>query len=260
MSAQAPLRLPPTAVTESAAHLSRAGRYHFTRRNLYYELVRRSVCPAPEGQPRAALDTFRQALTEHERAEGELPGLIRSGRVMLRRSTRTSVAEAPPDLFEYDVRRVLVFDRADTFLLFAMNGFHRRIEMGLVLHPGFPAWVWRSLERQLERGVSASFHTVHDCNTRGYALRRRLERALAKYPRAKITTLGLHFGQAFQLGVPVRTVGSRVSWEYEPGQETGTDLLLASGSYAHLEELPPLELLRWAYARVAKGHEEAGFG
>jgi hypothetical protein len=37
-------------------------------------------------------------------------------------------------------------------------------------------------------------------------------------------------------------------------------MLLGFGAYAHIEEMTPLELLRWAYARVSKGHEEIGFG
>ena len=36
--------------------------------------------------------------------------------------------------------------------------------------------------------------------------------------------------------------------------------LLRSGSYALIEELPPLRAMRWIYGRVAKGAEDVGFG
>ena len=242
------------ALAEAASALSHDGEFLFTPRNLYYELIRREVWPAPSGSPRESLIAFRRALGDHQRAHHRLEGLIRAS------DARGAVPPAHlKDVFDYSVRRVLVFDRVETFLLFAMNGFHRKIEVALLAHPDFPAHVARRLERQLSSGLRTAFYTVHDASRSGSKLRGRTRKLLLPHGKPRLADVGLSFAQAFRLGVPVR-MGTP-----SPGRERGPgaleeQLLLASGNYAHLEELPPLALMRWVYERISRGAEELGFG
>ena len=240
------------ALAEAATSLSHDGEFLFTPRNLYYELIRRGAWPAPSGASREALVAFRRALGDHQRAHHALEGLIRAG---------DARARVPPahlrDIFDYSVRRVLVFDRVETFLLFALNGFHRKIEVALLAHPDFPAHVARRLERQLAAGLRTAFYTVHDASRSGSKLRARTRKLLAPHGKPRMADVGLSFAQAFRMGVPVRM--GRPSPEPGPGA-LEEQLLLASGNYAHLEELPPLELMRWVYERIARGADDLGFG
>jgi hypothetical protein len=258
------------AAREAAAAVSAGGRFEYTKRNLYYELVRRGAYPAPVGDPAHAFDVFRHALRGAEREHGKLSGLIRPSRAS------PDVIEGPvsagPDLFDYAVRRALVFDRLDVFLLFVRNGFHRKLEIALVVAPDFPGYVWRSLERQIALGHKTVFYAVHDGNRAGYRMRRELREALAARgaapPRseggapvaARVLDIGLSFPQAFQLGVPVRSLGKETPGVREGDIDPEAQLLLKAGSYAHLEEMPPHALMSWAYGRLARKHEEVGFG
>lgn len=247
--------LPPAAVEEAARALSEGERYFYTTRNLYYELARRGALPAPRGDSAPALEAFDHAILEHERAHGRLSRLIRLTPEML--ETR----ELPsPEVLDFAVPRILIFDRMDLFLFFARNGFYRKIEMALVLWPDFPSYVWQSVLAQLDAGITTTFYLVHDANRGGYQLEQSVRAALAERGPPDVADLGLTFGQAFQLGVPVRSEapgGHLASWG---GFESESELLLAEGACAHIEELSPLALLRWTYARVAQGHEENGFG
>lgn len=246
--------LHPKALGEAVHAVSASGTFAFTARNLYYELIRRGVWPAPTRAPREELIAFRHALGDHERAHQRVHGLIRAA------DARMAVPAAhAPDVFDYSVRRVLVFDRVETFLLFAMNGFHRKIEIALLAHPDFPAHVARRLEKQLEGGLRTAFYLVHDANRRGRKLRARTRAHLIEHGKPRIADVGLTFAQAFQLGVPVRT-GAEKREETRGPEALEEDLLLASGNYAHLEDMPPLALMRWAYERVSRGAEELGFG
>jgi hypothetical protein len=243
--------------TERAAHaLSRGGAFFFSPRQLYYQLVRDGAWPAPSGSPRNARIEFRRALGAHLRKHGRVAGLVSA------RAARAAVpTESAPDLADYSVRRVLVVDRVETFLVLALNGFHRRVEVALLAWDrdgtAFPAPVARRLEAQLEAGLRTAFYTVHDACGRGVRLNGRVREALSAHGTPRVADVGLTFAQAFRLGVPVRTGGKPARIErLEPEEQ----LLHASGSYAHLEELPPLELLRWTYERVVRGPEELGFG
>jgi hypothetical protein len=247
---------PPRALEEAAATLSAGGRFFFSKRNLYYELIRRGVVPAPSGNPARALNDFRVRLRVHHRDHGRLPGLIRAATQL------GGLGEVPldPDVLDYAVRRVIGFDRLDLFLLFAMNGFHRKLEIGLLVMPDFPPYVWKNIDRQLAAGFKTTFYAVHDSSRAGYLLRKRLRALLAPRGKPKIVDVGLHFAQAFHLGVPVRTIGRTTPDPDEEELDEEARLLLTSGSYAHVEELTPLAMMQWAYARLARGYEEAGFG
>ena len=222
--------------------------------------MRREAWPAPKRAPREELLDFRHALDDYERAHQRIGGLIRA------HEARAAVPPPhAPDVFDYSVRRVLVFDRVETFLLFAVNGFHRKIEVALLANDAsrqssfFPAHVARRLERQLEGGLRTAFYLVHDANRRGKKLRSRTSTHLVEHGKPRIADVGLTFAQAFQLGIPVRT-GAEKRAETKGPEALEEDLLLASGNYAHLEDMPPLALMRWAYERVSRGAEELGFG
>jgi hypothetical protein len=259
-------RLAPSAVAEASRALSR-GAFTFSPRQLLYQLVRAGAWPAPTRAPRAARIAFRRALGAHQVAHGRVPGLL---------SARAARSAAPPlgapDLSDYSVRRVLVLDRVETMLVFALNGFHRKIEVALLAHPGdpphvgFPEHVAQRLELQLKSGLRTAFYTLHDASRRGVRLRERLTQSLVVHGAPRVVDVGLTFAQAFRTGIPVRrggrpsapsAVGGGERLEHLDQEE---ELLLAGGSYAHLEELPPLELLRWAYERISRGPEELGFG
>jgi hypothetical protein len=257
-------RLEHKAVEEAARALSR-GAFTFSTRQLFYQLVRAGAWPAPLGAPRAARVAFRRALGEYVARQGRVNGLL---------SARAARAAVPPlgapDLNDYSVRRVLVLDRVETMLIFALNGFHRTIEVALLAFPGapphvgFPEHVSQRLELQLRSGLRTAFYTLHDASRRGARLQGRLKGRLAGVGAPRIADVGLTFAQAFRTGIPVRssaTPGLRPR-NRAPGSalDREEELLLASGSYAHLEELPPLELLRWAYERISRGPEELGFG
>jgi hypothetical protein len=245
---------PLSAYREAASAVSSGGKARFTPRNLYYEMVRRQSLPPPGPTPREDLVRFRRDLADHAK-DPALAGLI-----SLRDARRAVPSASLPDVFDYSVRRVLVFDRAETFLLFAHNGFHRKIEVALIAHPNFPAHVAHRLEKQLEAGLRTAFYTLHDAGARGAKLRGRVKRSLAAHGKPRIADAGMTFAQAFRLGVPVRRrelSGKVTLAEHFDSEEA---LFLRSGSYAHLEEMRPLDLLKFAYTRISRGAEELGFG
>jgi hypothetical protein len=249
---------------EAAARTLARGTFTFSTRQLFYQLVRAGGWPAPEGAPRAARVAFRRALGDHVARNGRVHGLL---------SARAARAAVPPlgapDLNDYSVRRVLVLDRVETMLIFALNGFHRKIEVALLACPGapphfgFPEHVSQRLELQLKSGLRTAFYTLHDASRRGVQLPSTLRERLTGVGAPRIVDVGLTFAQAFRSGIAVRTGVTPILRSREPSGpplDREEELLLASGSYAHLEELPPLELLRWAYERISRGPEELGFG
>jgi hypothetical protein len=254
------LRLERTAIDEAARLLSR-GTFTFSPRQLFYQLVRAGAWPAPQEAPRTSRLAFRRALGAYREAHGAVPGLLSA------RAARAAVpSPGAPDLLDYSVRRVLVVDRVETLLVFALNGFHRKMEIALLAYPGapphvgFPEHVSHRLELQLQSGLRTAFYTLHDASHRGVRLRARVKSSLAAFGKPRVADVGLTFAQAFRTGIPVRSGSAPARKSGAPGLDAEEDLLLASGSYAHLEELPPLELLRWAYERVSRGAEELGFG
>ncbi|CAN5356218.1 hypothetical protein BH09MYX1_BH09MYX1_36880 [soil metagenome] len=255
------MKLAKKSLDAATKTLSLGDKFLFTPRNLYYELVRRDAWIAPTRSPRDALLDFRRALAEHEQANGAVRGLIRAAEAR---------AAVPPahlaDVFDYSVRRVLVFDRVETFLLFAMNGFHRKIEVALVALEGksqtFPEHVTRRLERQLSSGLRTAFYLVHDASAGGIKLRGRTRKLFGAHGKPLLADVGLSFAQAFRMGIPVRTgiakpAAARAPQKREPLED---QLLLASGNYAHFEEMGPLAAMRFVYERIARGPDDLGFG
>jgi hypothetical protein len=234
--------------------VSSGGQARFTVRNLYYELVRRGDLPPPGAKPRRERMAFRAALRPH----ASLPSLV--GLISLSEARSALPPRAPPDLFDYSVRRVLVFDRSETFLLFAHNGFHRKLEVALLGFPWFPQHVAERLAHQLRTGLRTALYTVHDASPRGVRLPRDVRAAFSKYGEPRVADVGLTFAQAFRAGVPVRQRTLARQPDTPAGGDPEEALFHANGSYAHLEEMRPFDLLRWTYDRVSHGVEELGFG
>jgi hypothetical protein len=241
------------AVREAVRAVSTDGTFFYSARNLYYDLVRREAIPPPTGHA-GDLKRFRKALAQHQRERGRLHGLVRAGA-----AKRAAVATELPDVFDYAVRRVLVFDRMDTCLIFAKNGFHRRIEIALVVLPDFPSHVWSRVLGQVSGGLRTAFYTAHDANRRGAKLLSKVRRTVREHGPAHFADVGITFAQAFAIGVPVRQ-RSGVMPAPAASLEEHEKLLSATGNYAHFEELTPLEMMRWTYGRIARGPEDPGFG
>jgi hypothetical protein len=249
-----------------AARLSLGGQFWYTRRQLFYELVRKGALADPAQDPDAALAEFSRSLAACEAAGGELPKLIRPERLV----DLPPPPELPPDVLDYSVRRVLVFESIDTCLFFVCNGFHRRIEVGLVAWapPGpdgtgaqFPAHVWERLRTQLDdAALSTDFFLIADSDVNARRWRAQVHADLGGRPHVRIRDAGLTFPWAFRLRIPVRSTGHAPEPELVIPERHEWRGLLMVGSYAHLEELRPLKLMRWVYRRVARGAEDVGFG
>ncbi len=292
------IELRPAQVDEVCRVLSTSAGFFFTRTQLFFELMRRGVISDPGREPAAATAAFEAALTDYERAHGELPQLIRPERLV----DLPPPPELPPDVLDYSVRRVLVFDRIDTCLFFVCNGFHRRIEVGLVVWPdpgeaadgelagtappdadadepareptdaledppapadhgppGFPAHVCARLRQQMESRLTTEFFLVGDCSAESRAWRQRMH-AFLRRPHVRVRDASLTFPWAFRLRLPVRATGRAPQRpETIPDNHEWRGLLMV-GSYALLQEMRPIRLLRWVYRRVARGAEDVGFG
>ncbi len=249
--------LPPLhpSSLEAAAHaVSSGGQARFTARNLYYELIRRGELPPPGPKPRRERIAFRAALRSH----AALPSLV--GLISLSEVRNALPPCEPPDLFDYSVRRALVFDRSETFLLFAHNGFHRKLEVALLGFPWFPHHVAERLAQQLSSGLRTALYTVHDASPRGARLAGDVRGAFSTYGEPRVADVGLTFAQAFRAGVPVRQRSLARQPRIPEGGDPEEALFHSNGSYAHLEEMRPFDLLRWTYDRVSHGVEELGFG
>ena len=244
-----------TAIEQAADALSLGGRFWFSRRNLYYELVRRGQLPGPTAPGERDLGGLERALDAVERAAGPLARLLRPERV----PHTMALGDLPPDLFDYAVRRAVVLERLEPLLVLAQNGFHHRIEVALVTEDGFPEHVWAQLERQLAAGVATRFYALHDCTLEGYGLAARLRRRLRAAPSAKVLDIGLRVAHALDLGLPLRR-GPTPSLLPSESLDAQEQRMLGEGSYAELEELPPLEAMRFVYRRIARRVADAGFG
>lgn len=258
------VRLDPKRVKPAVRALSKRGRFRFTMRNLYYKLVRVGAWPQPNLDPIAALGRFREALQQYESRHGPIPGRIRHAD----RLPEIDLAQLPPDIADYTTRRVIVFDRQESFLVFALNGFFRKIEIGLLVWPDYPKLVWERMHQHLAGGAATTIYLLHDCNRFGYDMKHKMQEALRDYgAMARVVDLGLRFRQASNLGVAIRNDASRADpSELDPlkfgvsGDRQEARLLLRSGSFAHLEELPPLRMMRWTYSRIATRVHDVGYG
>jgi hypothetical protein len=242
-------------IEQAADALSLAGRFWFSRRNLYYELVRRGRLPAPSAPGELGLGGLDAALDATERTAGPLARLLRPERV----PRSMPVGDLPPDLFDYAVRRAVVVERLEPLLVLAQNGFHHRIEVALVTEDGFPEHVWAQLHRQLAAGVATRFYALHDCTLEGYGLAARLRRRLRAASSAKVLDIGLRVAHALDLGLPLRR-GPMPSLRPAEALDAQEQRMLGEGSYVELEELPPLDAMRFVYRRIARRVADAGFG
>lgn len=244
------------ALFAAARVLTRGDRFDFTRTQLYFELVRNGVLPDPGTDPDGAIAAFTEQLDaiEHERIE--LGHLIRPERL----EHLPPPPELPPDVLDYSVRRVLVFDRIDTCLCFVRNGFHRRIEVGLVVWPSFPPHVWERLHGQIANGLVTEFFLIGDCSAASRKWRSDVHAAIGKRANVRIRDASMTFPWAFRLRLPVRSTGKAPDADVSIPEHHEWRGLLMVGSYAMLQEMPPIRLLRWVYRRVARGAEDVGFG
>ena len=265
MAEQEPtLLLKPKRVKQAVKHLSKGGRFRFTFRNLYYKLIRTGDWPQPQQEPVTTLERFKNALQDYEDQHGPIPGRIRN----VDRLSEVNLATLPPDVADYTTRRVLVFDRQEVFLSFVFNGFFRKLEIGLLLWPDYPSLVSSTIHEHLAAGAKTSLYLLHDCNRAGYDLREQIKDAFHEYGnKAHIVDLGLRFRQASNLGIPIRAdVAREDTADLDPlqfgdsGERQEARLMLRSGCFAHLEELPPLRMLRWTYSRIATRTQDIGYG
>ncbi|MBK6922360.1 MAG: hypothetical protein IPH07_33530 [Deltaproteobacteria bacterium] len=255
----------PRGVVESAASaMATTAGFVFTRSQLFFELVRRGALADPGADLDGAMQAFESRLAAFEHDHGELEGLIRPERLV----DLPPPPELPPDVLDYTVRRVLVFDRLDTCLFFVCNGFHRRIEVGLVVWPdgaaepgaaGFPSHVCDRLRAQLDEGLPTDFFLIGDCGTAARSWRQRMHATL-KRPHVRVRDASLTFPWAFRLRLPVRATGRAPDPHVVIPEDHEWRGLLMVGSYASLQEMPPMRLMRWVYRRVARGAEDVGFG
>lgn len=254
--------LNPEQVLRAAHSVSKRGALRFTARNVYYKMLREGTWREVPGDPEGSLQSFLQALAAFEAAHGRLPGRISAPAPLPEPET----AGLHEDLTEYSVRRIIVVDRVELLLLFVLNGFHRKIEMGLALWPDFPRHIWHMHEDLPCEPPPRTFYVLHDCDEAGYSLAEKVRAFVAErgWPD-RVVDLGMRFHQACNLGLPIRRRSGGGNGRGSAVPETVADrdearLLFQAGGYAHLEELSPLQLLRWAYRRVARRHEDVGFG
>jgi hypothetical protein len=202
-----------------------------------------------------AFDAFARRLAEHERAHGRLRRLVRPEET----PSATDAPALPPDIFDYSVRRVLVFERLDPLLVFAKSGFHYKMVVALVTEDGFPEHVWDRLRDQLSAGLRTTFYTVHDATRAGYGLLKRVERQVSHWERARGGDVGLRFAHAMELGAPLRR-GDPGPVDAAVDADPDERRMLEGGSYVHLEEIRPLRMMRWVFRRAQRRSEDAGFG
>lgn len=252
-------------VRKAVRAVSKNGRFRYTLRNVYYKLLRDGAWPEPAGDDDAALQTFECALEEYEEKYGVLPGRIRAVDL----PPEPNLGDLHEDIADYTVRRIIVFDRVEPFLVFAANGFHQRIEIGLALWPDYPLHIWKMHERHPDLSTERTFYVVHDCTRDGYALTEQVRKFVADNELPdNVVDVGLRFIQASNLGLPIRTEANRAGngrvadWPetMSAGDADEARLMFRAGHFTHLEELSPLQMLRWAYRRVAKRSQDIGFG
>jgi hypothetical protein len=248
-------------VEQAAKALSRSSGFWFTRRCLMFELCRRGAWSDPGADLDACERDFAAALSEHERSFGRLPLLVRPEEAIPGVGPADLQSyDLPADLFDYSIQRVALVQRMDLCLMLIANGLHREIELALTVPPEFPTHVWSRLRAQLDAGLRTTFLAIHDC---GGASEAWLD-AVGSCSAAEIVRVGLTVPWAFRLRLPVRGGTVRgdepVRSKAPAGEDEDFAPMLRSGSYALLEELPPLATMRWIYGRVSRGAEDVGFG
>lgn len=248
-----PLAFDPQLVDAAARALSGASGFWFTRRGLMFELCRRDAWPDPQADLDAQEQAFAAALAAYEADHGELGRLVRPelappgiGAGDLERM------DLPADLFDYAVARVALVERLDLCLMLIANGLHRGIEVALCVPPNFPSHVWERVRAQLDAGLRTTFLTIHDYSPSSGPWLAAIDAQLREHEDAEIVPAGLTMPWLSRLQLPLRGESADT--------EGDADAASQAPSYALIEELPPLRIMRWVYGRVATGAEDIGFG
>lgn len=252
------------SVSEAIAALSGVRGFWFTRRCLMFELCRREAWPDPGADLQASEQAFAAALAQYEQHAGLLERLVRPEQAIPGvAASELQAHDLPPDLFDYAIRRVAVFERIDLCMMLIANGFHREIEIALTVPPNFPSHVWARIQAQLDAGLRTTFLAISDCGPEHEAWQAQIAEQLGDHPAVELRPVGLTVPWAFRLRLPLR--GSAP--EQDGAEQTSPAAIdnsqqpvLRSGSYALIEELTPLRAMRWIYRRVARGAEDVGFG
>ena len=252
----------PDEVQRAIRGISKDGKFLYTIRNLYYRLIRDDVWPEPVHDAVESLAEFEEAVSDYERRYGMLDSVIRASDL----PPEPDMSHLHSDIIDYTVRRVIVFDRPEPFLLFALNGFHRKIEIGLALWPDYPRHIWNMHEWAPAEAAARTFYVMHDCTPGGYALADDVRAFVAERQLSDtVVDVGMRFVQAANLGLTVRRENSAHADPAALVPEEADDrdealVMLQAGGFVHLEELSPLQMMRWGYRRIAKRHQDVGFG
>lgn len=226
-------------VGAATAALSGSTGFWFTRRCLMFELCRRDAWPDPGDELDVCERDFAAALAKYERVAGRLPRLVRPEEAVLGIGpAELETYDLPADLFDYSIARIVLVQRLDLCLMLIANGLHREIEVALTVPPNFPSHVWGRVHVQLDAGLRTSFLAIHDHDGSSGAWLASIDEQLSGHDNAEVFPSGLTMPWVSRLGLSVR----------------------GPSSYALLEELPPLRLMRWVYERVVRGAEDVGFG
>lgn len=229
-------------VCAAAQALSGSTGFWFTRRCLMFELCRRGAWPDPGADLEGCERDFAAALSEYERDAGCLARLVRPEQAIAGVGPADlDTFDLPADLFDYSIARVALVERMDLALMLIANGLHREIEVAVTVPPKFPSHVWGRIRAQLDAGLRTTFLAIHDYEGSSAAWLGAVDEQLGAHEAAEVFPTGLTVAWVARLGIPLRGP-------------------VDSSSYALLEELPPLGLMRWVYERVARGAEDVGFG
>jgi hypothetical protein len=249
------MALDPGVVLAAADSISMQDRWYYTTRNLFYELVRCGDLPEPVGDGSGDFATFEGSLAQFESIHGRLSRLVRKAAP----SEESSVDALSSDLLTYAVRRVVMFERPELMLLFALNHFFLKLECILLAGDGTPNHVQERVRSQLEVGLPMDFFVVHDATPEGYAFFERVLEAHAGQDHLTVQRIGITLTQVGSR-LDVRETGpvrSHLDLKHAP---EGDALRLAQGHFVHLEEVDPLHLMRLVYNRTVGRFDEVGFG
>jgi hypothetical protein len=242
MNASAAPALDAQTVCAAAQALSGASGFWFTRRCLMFELCRREAWPDPGVDLDGCERDFAVALADYERESGGLARLVRPEQAIEGVGPADlDTFDLPADLFDYSIARVALIERMDLCLMLIANGLHREIEVALTVPPAFPTHVWGRIRAQLDAGLRTTFLAIHDYHGSSAAWLGSIDEQLGEHEAAQVIPTGLTVSWSSRLGIPLRGP-------------------VRTNSYALLEELPPLQVMRWIYERVARGAEDVGFG
>ena len=249
------IQLHPEALREAVDEVSMEGYWHFTARNLFYALVRSGAIAEPKGDGAGEYACFADQLGAYESEHGALSKLIRPE--FLERTFSSDPLS--DDLLTYAVKRVMIFERPELMLLFARNHFFMKLECILLAATGVPNHVQDRVQAQLNAGMPMDFFVIHDATVAGYAL---YDRIVGEYSAGESNTVqqtAITFDQVHEIAT-IRTTGTVRTDVHLKHSHAEDAAYLAGGHYIHLEEIPPLILMRMVYNRTVGRFDEVGFG